>query len=786
MGIVYGADYNPEQWLSAEGVVDEDLDLMAQAGVTMVSLGIFAWAKLEPTEGRYDLGWLRELMDRLWSRGISVDLATGTASPPAWFARKYPDSLPVSSAGRRLNFGSRQHYCPTSPDFRARAASLARVLALELGQHPGLKLWHVGNEYGCHVWECFCERCVRVFRGWLSSRYESIDALNNAWGTWVWAQRYGSFDEIDAPVAMPSFGNPGHVADWRRFTNDQLLECFLVEAGELRAITPAIPVTTNFMGAFPYLDYAQWALHIDVISDDSYPDPAGIESASLVAFIGDLMRGLGAEARFGRQTRKANLGKDTHARSVEAAARKAAQKGGIPAGGEGFILMEQAPSAVQWRGRNSPKRPGQFALWSLARVARGADAICQFQWRQAVAGNEAFHSGMLPHAGTDTRVWREVVDLGNTLSKIPMSTEGTDAQDVGREEKPELFPGPLTPATNAKPITGARAAMVMDWDSQWLRTASCGPVQEAPFASLRSWHRSFFEANIPVDIVRPGTDISGYDLVVVPQLWSLDDAFARRLEAAVRAGAQVLVQGPSGVVDRNNQAILDGYARQLSGLLGLHVTEHVASSAPYQLSPEALLASGETHDPDVVMDRISASITAPSGEFGMPLEITSDALRRTCDLVAKDAAVPFIELSGQIWAEDVQILNLAPDSNPTPSEMGTEILARFAPQKACRDLGGKPALTRKAQGKGAGWYVATDADRKTRAVLLRLLCAYAKITEPKMPAGVERLQRGDLTFYMNHSDKTVHIAGVSGQELLSATQASGTIVLPARSTAVVR
>ena len=154
-GIVFGADYNPEQW--PEQVWAQDVSLMREAGVNLVSLGIFSWALLEPNEGHYDFGWLDRVVDLLHEGGIAVDMATATASPPPWFSRAHPDSLPVLEDGTRLWWGSRQAYCPSSPDYRAAAVRLASTVAERYAEHPAVRMWHVNNEYGCHVAHCYCD-----------------------------------------------------------------------------------------------------------------------------------------------------------------------------------------------------------------------------------------------------------------------------------------------------------------------------------------------------------------------------------------------------------------------------------------------------------------------------------------------------------------------------------------------------------------------------------------------------------------------------------------------------
>src|SRR5689334_18864671 len=255
--MAYGGDYNPEQW--PESIWQEDVRLMREAGVNLLSLAIFAWAKLEPQPGQYDFGWLDRIMDLLHQHGVKVDLATATASPPPWLAKLHPDSLPVTREGVRLWPGSRQQYCPSSPAYRQAAQALVRRLAERYREHPALALWHIGNEYACHVSACYCDESARAFRDWLSRRYGTLEALNDSWGTAFWSQQYGTWDEINPPRSAPTFPNPTQQLDWQRFSSDALLECFELERAILKEQTPDVPVTTNFMRLFKPLDYWKWA-----------------------------------------------------------------------------------------------------------------------------------------------------------------------------------------------------------------------------------------------------------------------------------------------------------------------------------------------------------------------------------------------------------------------------------------------------------------------------------------------------------------------------------------------
>jgi beta-galactosidase len=508
-GIAYGGDYNPEQW--PQSVRLEDLELMKEAGVTFLSVGIFSWALLEPAEGEYQFGWLDEVLDNLAAAGIKVALATATAAPPAWLVRKHPEILPVTADGTVLGPGSRRHYTPSSAVYRRYATGITRAIAERYKDHPALALWHVDNELGCHVSEFYGEEDAAAFRRWLERRYGSIEALNAAWGTAFWSQNYGSFAEILPPSVAPSTLNPGQQLDFQRFNSWALMDFYRELVAVLREVTPGIPATTNLMAssATKSMDYFDWAKDLDVIANDHYLVAADPERHIELAFSADLTRGI--------------------------------------AGGDPWILMEHSTSAVNWQPRNLPKLPGEMLRNSLAHVGRGADAVMFFQWRQSFAGSEKFHSAMVPHGGRDTRVWREVVGLGAALKQ-------------------------LAPVRGSR--VESRVAIVFDYEAWWASEIDSKPSQDVKYLDLlRAFHRSLFLRGISVDIVHPSASLEGYGVVLVCTLYSVSDAAAANIAAAAHAGATVLVSYFSGIVDENDHVRLGGYPGAFRELLGVRVEE---------------------------------------------------------------------------------------------------------------------------------------------------------------------------------------------------------------------
>ncbi|MBT8226534.1 MAG: beta-galactosidase, partial [Dactylosporangium sp.] len=509
-GLAFGGDYNPEQW--PEHTWPADIELMRAAGVTMVTVGVFSWAMLEPAPGRYTFGWLDRVMDLLAAGGIAVDLATATATPPPWFSRAHPDSLPVDADGRRLSWGSRQAYCPSSPSYRTAASALVERLATRYAGHPALAMWHVNNEYGCHVARCWCDVSAAAFRGWLERRYGDLGTLNEAWGTAFWSQRYSDWREILPPRHTPSFPNPTQQLDFFRFSSDELLACYLAERDLLRRLAPSTPVTTNLMAGLAWeVDYWSWAGEMDLIATDHYPVAARTHDTGVqIALAGDLARSL--------------------------------------AGGRPWLLMEHATSAVNWQPRNLAKVPGQLRRESLSHLARGADALLYFQWRASPAGAEQWHSGMLPHAGPETKVFREVSALGGELAAL-----GEISGSVLR----------------------ADTAILLDWSSLWAQEHACQPsIDLRPVGLFEAWHAALRTAGIVVDFAHPEADLSRYRLLLAPALYLVSDAGAANLAAWVATGGTAVIGPFSGVVNEHAQVRLGGYPGAFRDLLGVWVEEH--------------------------------------------------------------------------------------------------------------------------------------------------------------------------------------------------------------------
>lgn len=516
--IAFGGDYNPEQW--DEATWAEDMRLFRLAGIDTVTLNVFSWAALQPSEDVYDFSKLDRIMQLCRENGLRVILATSTAAHPAWMAKKYPEILRTEPNGMRRKFGSRHNSCPNSPIYRKFSAALAEKLARRYGKYDNVIAWHISNEYGG---ECICENCAGAFRRWLKERYGTIDALNRAWDTAFWSHTFYDWDEIEPASYLTEHWGwerttfQGISLDYRRFQSDSLLACCRLEAQTLKKITPDIPVTTNFMEFYKQLDYRKWAQELDFVSWDSYPSPDA--TPARMAMNHELFRGL---------------------------------KQGRP-----FALMEQTPSVTNWQPFNALKRPGVMRLWSYQAVAHGSDSVLFFQMRRSIGACEKYHGAIIDHCGHEnTRVFREAAQLGAELKTI----------------------GAKLLATR----TDSRVGIVFDWENWWAAEYSAGPTTLLRYVEeVERFYTALHGRNIAVDLVSTDDDLGKYDLVIAPVLYMVKSGVDEKLRAYVQDGGTLVTTYFSGYVDESDLVTVGGYPGKLRDILGIWVEETDAQPAEH-------------------------------------------------------------------------------------------------------------------------------------------------------------------------------------------------------------
>lgn len=513
--LLHGGDYNPDQWLDRPDILEEDIKMMKKAGVNTATVGVFSWSALEPQEGNFQFGWLHDIMDKLYENGIYTVLATPTGARPAWMDEKYPSVLRVEKDGRRNHHSGRHNHCMSSLEYRSLVEKMDTKLAQEFGNHPGLILWHISNEFGG---ECYCENCKKRFQEYLREKYHNnIEELNKQWWTSFWSRRFDSFEQIEPPYDNGEHSILGLNLDWKRFNSWNMKDYLAFERRILKKYTPQVPATANFMKLFEQLDYVDLAKEIDIISWDGYPSwnndyetPA--DTAAELSFDHAVMR---------------SLKKD-----------------------KPFMLMESTPSLVNWHSVNKLKRPGILRASSIQTIGCGSDTVQYFQWRKGRGAAEQFHGAVVDHLGRDdTRVFKEVSEVGELLKK-------------------------LAPVTGSR--VASKAAVLFDWSNRWAIKDMQGMAHDTKNyeKEVRKFYNIHLKKGINADIVFPLEDLSSYSLVVLPMYYAVSKEAGAWLKEYVKNGGTVVATYLTAYVNENTLAYLGGFpGAGLGEVFGLYAEE---------------------------------------------------------------------------------------------------------------------------------------------------------------------------------------------------------------------
>ncbi|MCC5895937.1 MAG: beta-galactosidase [Alkalibacterium sp.] len=561
--MLYGGDYNPEQW--PKDIWEEDMRMFNEAHINSATINVFSWARLQPSENEYDFSELDAVIERLAKEDMEIVLGTSTAAIPAWMCRKFPDVTRVDFEGRKHKFGHRHNHCPNSPSFKRFASELVHRLAQRYSGHPNLKIWHISNEYSG---ECYCEQCEKAFRVWVKDKYETIEVVNEAWNMSFWGHTLYEFDDIVVPnylgdgIHDTAAAFAGLSIDYRRFNSDSLLNNFKMERDIIRLYDKETPTTTNLMGTYKGLDYFKWAKEMDIVSWDNYPSYN--TPLSHTAMNHDLMRGL--------------------------------------KGGESFMLMEQTPSQQNWQPYNALKRPGKMRVQSYQSIAHGADSIQFFQLRRSKGAVEKFHGAVIEHAGhSNTRVYREVMELGRELKRL-----GDDL--IGAETK-------------------ARVGILFDWDNYWALEYTSGPSVALRYVDqIQRYYDACYSRHVDIDMLHMDSKFSKYDIVLAPVLYMVKEGVSEKIDAFVSQGGTFLTTYMSGIVDQSDNVHLGGYPGPLRETLGIWVEEidALAPGTTNILATEAALFSQGRYKCEMLCDLVhlesAEMVVAYNSDFykGMP------------------------------------------------------------------------------------------------------------------------------------------------------------------------
>ena len=516
-----GVYYYPEAW--PESQWERDMENIRRQGFDFVHMGEFAWAFMEPDEGRFDFAWLEKNVRLASERGLKVVLCTPSPAPPVWLVQSHPEVLMIDNFGRRMQHGSRTQACWTVPLYRQYVAKIIAELGKRFGTHPAVWGWQIDNEVSHYGKYCYCDFCQNAFRAWLQRKYGTIDKLNADWGCPFWSQMYQRFDQIRIPnqSELVAQVNPHALLDFNRWFAEQAAEFIRFQAEELRRQCKNQWITTNFMSLFEQVDPGMSKRDLDVMTWTVYPahgnlneGPLGyrLGSGAEIAFMHDFMRPMN--------------------------------------GFEG--IMELQPGQVNWGDVNPWPYPGAIRMWILRAFASGANLVCTYRYRQPLFGSELYHKGIVETDGVTTS---------------PGGKEYVQAMRDMALLRKHFKAGMKAP----KNYASRRTAFLFNFENRWDITNHLQTLRWNTIGHLMKYYKALKCLGCPVDVVAEDVDFSGYPFLVAPAYQLLDAALVERWTRYVEAGGHLILSCRTGQKDRRGQLWEGPWASPILKLIGARI-----------------------------------------------------------------------------------------------------------------------------------------------------------------------------------------------------------------------
>jgi beta-galactosidase len=520
--ILLGVDYYPDQ--TPEALWEEDSRMMSDMGFTNVRIAEFAWALMEPSEGKFEFGWLHRAIQILHKHNIGVILGTPSAAPPPWLSAKYPDIFEVNAQGQRLRPGGRRFTCPTNPVYRKLSLAIATQMAKKFGETEGVIGWQIDNELtlGSSL-RCYCNFCQAGFQNWLRTRYTTLDSLNQSWGTVFWSQTYTDFSQVPVPLLSGGDPNPGLALDYDRYQSYANVSFTEEQLTMLRQMCPTHFVTTNNVGLIDTIDMRDLYAKLDFAAFDNYP-----------GFFDMLMAQEGKSPSPDGIATTISLGHDL-ARSVK--------------GGEPFMIMEEQSGKAGQRTFAPQPETGQVRLWTYQAVAHGAMGVNYFRWDTATFGAEEYWHGVLNHDRSKSPAYEEIRQTVKELKAL------------GQEVLYSQY--------------AAQTALVFDYDCSWAVKIQPGHYALDYMTQVTSWYGAISSSHTGIDVIAPEADLSPYKIVFAPLAYVMSEKQAAKIKSFVQGGGMFVTNFRLGVKTETSQIVRTPLPGLLRDVMGVTVADYV-------------------------------------------------------------------------------------------------------------------------------------------------------------------------------------------------------------------
>ncbi|MFT4229100.1 MAG: beta-galactosidase [Microbacterium sp.] len=538
-GILFGAAYYAEY--QPEGTIERDLDLMKDAGFTVIRVGESVWSTWEPREGTFDLDWLQPVLDAAHERDIGVILGTPTYAIPPWLQTRHPEIAGESASGARIGWGARQEMDQSQPAYRFYAERIVRKVVARYRDHPAVIGFQVDNEPGnvlAHNSSTF-----QAFLEWLRDRYGTVERLNEEWGLVYWSHRVTEWSQLWRPD-----GNlmPQYHLEWRRFQATLATDLIGWQTEVVREYARDDQfVTTCISYTRPQISDDELVAGLDVTAGNPYYlMQAGLDAIDPAP---------GSERWWHSGVPALFQWGDRAWSSAQAP----------------FLVTETNAQSIGGPWMNHPPFPGQLRQAAFALLSRGARMIEYWHWHTLHFGVETYWGGILPHSQVPGRIYREVAALGAALGRI-----GTSLDDY---------------------VPDADVLMLWSTDTKWswdfftpLAHADGSPNHDAYTDIFDAWHHGLFEAGVQLRVqhvrqflASPLDElVARFPVLVAAAVYIAEDAVLDKLAAYAEAGGHLVLGIRTGYGDDLARARREVAPARLAGPAGIHYEEYTNLAAP--------------------------------------------------------------------------------------------------------------------------------------------------------------------------------------------------------------
>jgi beta-galactosidase len=510
----YPEHWNPSQW-------ERDIKNIADMGFEYTHYAEFAWAQLEPQEGKYDFAWLDRAVELAAKYKIKVIMCTSTCTPPVWLVRQHPDILEKEENGTSMDHGSRQHASFSNNYYRQYSLKMIGELAKHYAKNKTIIGWQVDNEprafydYGADA--------QQRFRDWLKQKYKTIDALNISWGTSFWSELYSDFSQINIPMRSQWGMNYNQVLDHNRFVADETATFLDDQARTIRKnVSPEQWITSNYIPNITE-GYIGKSHELDFITYTKYMVFGQYKGVGQKGYRLGAPENISLPNDFFRPLSKGVYG-----------------------------VMELQPGQVNWGSIDAQPAPGAVRMWLWHVFAGGSKLACTYRFRSPLTGYEQYHYGIMSYDG---------------VTPTPGGLEFKQFINEIKELRKHYDPSAKIPVDYA----ARKTAILYNHENVWGMEQNKQTTEWNSLGHINKYYLPLKSFGAQVDFIKDSMDFSKYPVIIAPAYQQIDKALIDKLTSYVKNGGNLVMTCRTGHKDREMHLWEAKFAEPIYDLIGSEI-----------------------------------------------------------------------------------------------------------------------------------------------------------------------------------------------------------------------